>query len=431
MVSIPLPASTPGADVRRRRAISATVLGNTLEWFDFASYAFFAAVISRQFFPQDNPTAALLATYAIFGIGFVARPLGAIFFGRLGDVHGRKLALLIAMPMMGLGTLLIGLMPSYAQIGIAAPILLVACRMMQGFSAGGELGNAITFLIEWSPRNRRAFYSSLQQSSVILGTLLGSGLAATLASGLAEDALASWGWRVPFLLGGLVIAPFGFYLRSKVEESPQFETAKVAAPSAAAGQASPWVLGLKTIGVSALWIVSYYVFLIYMPSFLPKHGHAPASAALWLSTAGLLAMLISIFVSSTISDRIGRKPLLIAAAAVFLVVAYPFFLVLVSDASLAALFLVLIVAGALVGVFAGICPAVMAEMFPTHLRTTGTSVGFGLATAIFGGFAPLISESLIGLTGSVLAPSYYVVGVAVLSLAAILTLRETAHEPLQ
>jgi len=197
----------------RLRAVTATIFGNSLEWFDFAAYAFFATTISAHFFPPGNDLAQLMSTFAAFGIGFVARPLGALFFGRFGDEQGRKLALLVSMPLMGLGTLLIGLAPSYASIGIGAPLILLGGRLLQGFSAGGEVGNAMAFLSEWAPKNRGGLYSSLQQCSALLGTPAGSGCAAVVNNLLSPDSLSSWGWRLPFLIGGLVVAPLGWVLR--------------------------------------------------------------------------------------------------------------------------------------------------------------------------------------------------------------------------
>lgn len=421
------------AHKKRLRAAFATVVGNSLEWFDFAVYAFFATVIAKNFFPAGDENTALLGTFAAFGIGFVARPLGAIFFGRLGDTKGRKLALLIAMPLMGMGTLLMAALPTYATIGIAAPFLLVLGRLVQGFSAGGEMGNAIAFLVEWAPPKRRAFYGSLQQCSTIGGTLVGSAMAAYLTSTFTPEALESWGWRIPFLIGGLIIAPLGFFLRTKVEETPIFEHATDKAPvrGEAGSQKSSWVMGATTTGLAIVWTVSYYVFLNYLPSFLPKHSAITAGQALWANTAGLTVMMLAIPVWGILSDRIGRKPLMLVAAALLVALPYPLFTLLVGSSSMLATTLVMILAGLVIAVFAGVCPAAMSELFPTEHRTTGMSVGYGLATAVFGGFAPFISTWLIGATGSPLSPTYYVMGAAAISLLVILTLKETAHAPLR
>lgn len=429
--SVSLADPAPSASSKARRAAVATIVGNSLEWFDFATYAFLATVIAKYFFPAGDPTLALLSTYAAFGLGFVARPLGALFFGRLGDRRGRRLALLIAMPLMGLGTLAIGLIPSYAAIGIAAPIALVVCRLIQGFSAGGELGNAVVFLSEWAPPKRRGLFSSFQQFSTIGGTLLGSGAAALLNSTLAPAALESWGWRLPFIFGGLVIAPLGFYLRNKVEETPVFEkTAMASVPTSSRGEQSPWIVGARLVGVVVVWTVSYYVFLNYLPTFLQRNAGISASTALWANTVGLLVMMLAIPAWGHLSDIVGRKPPMLIAAACFIVIPYPVFSLLVSGASPTSVVLVQVGVGLIIAIFAGIGPALMSEMFPTRLRTTGVSVGFGLSTAIFGGFAPFISAWLIDRTGSPLSPVFYVIAAACVSTLVIATLRETVRDEL-
>lgn len=424
-----------GAVSMNKKAIFFTVLGNALEWIDFASYAYFATVIAHQFFPTQDRSMALISTFAVFGVGLIARPLGAIFFGRLGDARGRKWALMIAMPMMGLGTLLIGLMPTYEQIGIAAPICLVICRLLQGFSAGGEAGNAITFLIEWAPARRRALYACLQQASGVAGTVFGSGVAALLSTVLSHDALESYGWRILFIIGGAVIAPIGFYLRAKIDETPAFlehqSIERTHPDKAATNTQSVWLACFRSIGMTMIWIASYYVFLSYLPAFLASHAHIPSSVALWVNTIGLLTMATSIIVSAMISDAIGRKPLLVVSSIAFIVVPYPLFAFFLGGAATPWLVVAVMAVGALVGVFAGIFPATMAEMFPTRLRSGSVSLAFGLATAIFGGFGSLISEALIKITGSHLSPSYYVIFAAFVSLPIILSLKETAHDPLK
>lgn len=417
-----------GRPTPRTHAVVGTVIGNSLEWFDFAAYAFLAAVIGRHFFPPGDDSLTLLSSFAVFGVGFIARPLGAVIFGRLGDTRGRKLALLIAVPLMGLGTMIVGVTPSYASIGIAAPILLIIGRLLQGFSAGGELGNAVAFLLEWAPARRRALYSSLQQCSVIFGTLLGSACAALLTNALSPADMESWGWRVPFLIGGLVIAPLGLFLRHKVEETPVYAGTPQQEPTAP--RASAWALGAQTIGLTSAWIVAYYVFLIYLPSFLQKHAGVSATHALWASTAGLTAMMVSIPLWGLLSDHIGRRPLMLGAALTCIVVPYPAFQWLLSSGSLAQTFLIAVVAGILVGVFAGVGPAVMSELFPTSQRTTGISISFGLATAVLGGFAPFLSTWLIAATGSPLSPTFYVIAAAVVSAVMAFRMRETAFERL-
>lgn len=410
----------------RSRAVVATIIGNVLEWFDFAAYAFFAAIIADHFFPAGNDVLKLMGTFAAFGVGFVARPLGAFFFGRLGDQRGRKWALLISMPLMGVGTLLVGATPAYAYIGIAAPILLVIGRVTQGFAAGGEVGNAMAFLLEWAPPGKRALYSSLQQCSSLLGTLIGSGCAAVLTSIMSSDDLSSWGWRMPFLIGGLVVAPLGMFLRRYVDETPIFE--EVTASEIETTPSRPvWIQGAKALALSAGWVVSFYIYLIYLNTFLTKYAGVASATALWANTVGLATMMVTIPLAGALSDRLGRKPPLLTAAIISIVIPYPIFALLINGASVVQIVLIFVATGALTGVFAGITPAAMSEMFPTSARTTGVSISFGLATAIFGGFAPFVATWLISVTGSPLSPTFYLIATAVISTITLLRLGETAH----
>ncbi|MDR5760555.1 MFS transporter [Caballeronia sp. LZ035] len=418
----------------RRNAVVCTIVGNSLEWFDFASYAYLATVISSQFFSSADRATALIAAFAVFGIGFISRPLGAVVIGRIGDVKGRKFALMVTMPMMGLGTLVIGLLPTYWQIGVTAPLLLVCCRLIQGFSAGGDSGNVTTYLMEWAPSNRRGVYSSLSNITAVGGTVVGSGLAAALSTLLSPDALQSWGWRVPFLIGGLIIAPLSYYLRTKVDETPDFliEQRNEGTTKADEGdRASVWIGGLQTLGISGCWFVTHYVFLVYAPAFIILHGRIHGAAPLWFATGGLFMLMVGAFIAARLSDSLGRKPLILAGAIGFMVFAYPSFVIFRNSDSYWLVGLTLFTDGSLVGIFAGVCTAAMAELFPTRLRTTGVSIGYGLSVAIFGGFASVIAEYLIRLTGYELAPSFYVIGAAVLSFLTTLTLKETAHLPLK
>ncbi|MFP3644040.1 MFS transporter [Paraburkholderia sp. SIMBA_054] len=418
-----------------RRAAFLTVIGNGLEFFDFASYAFFATIISRKFFAHGDAATALIQTFAVYGVGLLARPLGAIVFGRIGDLKGRKFALLVSMPLMGVSTLILGLLPTYETIGLTATILLIVCRLVQGFTAGGEMGNAITFLIEWSPPNKRALYSGLSHASATTGTLLGSLMVAVLAGTLGSAALESWGWRIPFLFGGLVIAPVALWLRSKADETPLFLEVQAAkgegAKLSASDRAMTWKLGIKTVGVTAVWVANFYVFLVYVPTYLIVHGKVDRSASLWITSAGLLTEIIFIFIAAIIADVVGRKPLYIVATLCVMILSYPLFLLFQNSSSLGLIFLAILFCGVLAGIFAGIGPAIMGEMFPTRLRTTGVSIGFGVSAAVFGGFASLISEALIKLTGSDIAPSMFAIASALISLPFLLSLKETAHTPLE
>ncbi|MEO8164511.1 MAG: MFS transporter, partial [Betaproteobacteria bacterium] len=242
-----------------RKAVTAAVMGNLLEWYDFAIYGYLATIVARNFFPKGDEMTALLSTFATFGVGFVVRPLGGILIGRLGDVRGRKTALMLTIFMMAFGTVLIGLIPTYDSIGLWAPALLVAARLLQGFAAGGEWGGSTAFIVEWAPEAKRGLYGSFQQSSLAAGLLLGSGIAALFSTVLTPQDMESWGWRIPFLLGG-ILAPVGIYMRRNIDETPAFRKAqfkvthKQATDTAAP---SPSALAGKAFGFTVLWTSSY------------------------------------------------------------------------------------------------------------------------------------------------------------------------------
>ncbi|SAK89485.1 general substrate transporter [Caballeronia calidae] len=420
---------SPRVSSASSRAVTAAVVGNILEWFDFGTYAFLATVIAKVMFPAGDDFAAMLGTFGAFGLGFAARPLGAIIFGWLGDVKGRKWTLTFVMPLMAAATLFMALLPSYASIGIMAPILLVAARMLQGISVGGELGNAVAFLVEWAPQNRRGFYGSFQQCSTLGGMLLGSGAAALMTTMLSQEALLDWGWRVPFIVGAIVIGPIGWIIRKRSEETPVYQSASDDAPKAK-GRA-PALLGLQACGLVIVWTVSLYVLLNYLPSFTTKYVGIHSSTALWLNTAGLIVMTVSIPFWGAASDRFGRKPIYAIGCIAFLVLPYPIFHLMLEYKSAAIVGAVQVLGGVIIGMFSGVGPAVLSELFPTKIRTTWMSIGYGIANAVFGGFAPMISIALIKATGSPLSPAYFVMLAALLSTLTVITIKETAHAPLQ
>ncbi|MBI1397806.1 MAG: MFS transporter [Betaproteobacteria bacterium] len=409
-----------------RRAVAAAVVGNLLEWYDFAIYGYLATIVSRAFFSSADEVAALLATFATFGVGFVVRPLGGIVIGRLGDVRGRKVALTLTMFLMAAGTVTIGLIPTIDHIGVAAPILLVAARLVQGFAAGGEWGGSTAFIVEWAPHGRRGLYGSFQQASVAAGMLLGSAVAAVCSSLLSAQAMESWGWRIPFLLGG-VLAPVGLYIRRSISETPAFEAARA---SAVRRPGEGLRLAGKALGFTVLWTVAYYTMLSYMPTFTQKFAGLTRTQALWSNTVGLLVLVVTVPLAGHLSDRLGRKPLLLACCVGFAVLCFPLFRVLLEQPSLVTVIGIQVLFALMIATFSGPGPAAIAEIFPTHLRSTWMSAGYSVAAALFGGFAPFIATWLIARTGSPLSPTIYVIGAAVVSTFVIVRLRETAHEAL-
>ncbi|WP_296597630.1 MFS transporter [Phenylobacterium sp.] len=405
----------------RRRAIVACLLGNLFELYDFGVYAYFAVQIGKAIFPAADPVTSILASFATYGVGFLMRPVGAMVIGSYGDRHGRKAALALTITLMAAATGLTGLVPSYAAVGLWAPALLVVFRLVQGFSTGGEWGGAATFLVEHAPPGRKGFYGSLQQLSTGLAQILAIGSALLLNAILPPPDLDAWGWRLPFLVG-FVLAPIGYYLRSRVAESPEYSR------SAEERQAPPAPLRaaftehrgavLTCFGLTMIWTVANYVFISFLPTFAVQSlGMAP-TAALSATICASLANIAVVPLSGLAADRWRRTPLVVSAAS-FAVLSVPLFLLLSASPSFATLALVSVVAGGLYGLYNGTAPAVLCALFPTGVRYTALSVGYNGAVMIFGGFAPLVSTFLVRETGSPIAPSFYVAACAVVSLAVL------------
>jgi len=419
-------ASHPSGSARH---VTAAVVGNVLEWYDFSVYGYVAITIGKNFFSASDDLSRLLSSFLVFGLGFLARPLGGILIGRYGDVRGRKAALVLTILLMAAGTFLIGIIPTYATIGIGATLLLVLARLMQGFSAGGEWGGSTTFIVEWAPEARRGYYGSFQQASVVGGIVLGSGIAALISTILSAQAMDEWGWRIPFLLGG-ILGPVGFYLRKNIGETPHYERVQREGKPAEEKGLSPFWLAARAFGFTINWTVIFYIFLVYMPTFAQKYLQISRAGALWSNTIGVIALMIAIPIMGRLSDRHGRKPFLLACCAAFIVLPYPIFAMLLSGVSLPVFVLVQIVIGLLISLFSGAGPAAISEIFPTRVRSTWMTSGYALSVAIFGGFAPYIATWLIAWTGTPVAPVYYVIAAAVVSAVVISKLKETAHAPL-
>ncbi len=418
------------ADNQRRRAIVAGTVGNVLEWYDFGVYGYFVSTISTQFFPTNDPLSSLLLTFAVFGVGFVTRPLGSIVFGIYGDRFGRRAALSTVIFMMAITTFLIGILPTYGQIGIAAPLLLTLIRLLQGLSAGGEWGGSAAYLVEFAPPGRRGFIGSWQQVSVGAGFLLGSLSAALITQVLAPGDVASYGWRIPFLLG-IVVGGIGAYLRWSLSDTPSF----VEIESKGAVSKAPLSEALTTERKATLTIfgmtlhntVAYYIPIVYMTNYIRTAGGLSPAQAMWIGTACITVFVILIPIWGALSDRIGRKPLLLLSAGGYIVLSFPL-LMMASSGSVALAFAAQLIMIVFLSFFSGACPAAYCELFPTRVRYTALSIGYNVAVAIFGGFAPFISTWLIQLTGSNLAPGYYLMAAATISFIVILKIRETAFD---
>jgi len=416
-----------------RKAITAGVIGNVLEWYDFGVYGYLVPTISALFFPGGDPVVSLLSTFAVFGVGFVMRPVGSILFGTYGDRHGRRKALSAVIFVMALATFAMGLLPTYAQGGVLAPMLLVVVRLFQGLSAGGEWGGSTSYIVEFAPPTRRGFFGSWQLVGVGGGFLLGSLTAALLNGALPEADRLAWGWRLPFLFG-IAVGLVGAYLRWRLDDTPKYteleeKHAVAEAPLTEALKQYPRET-LLGFGVTLHNTVAYYIALIYMGSYMVTVGKLPQITALWIGT-GCLALFVALLpLMGWISDQIGRRPLLIFSCAAYIVLGYPFFL-MASSGSVALAILAQLLMVVLYVPYAGACPAYYAEIFPTRVRYTALSIGYNIAVAIFGGFAPFIATFLVRETGSNYAPAFYVIAAAVVTGIILLRTRETAFAPLR
>ncbi|MGO8916844.1 MAG: MFS transporter [Stellaceae bacterium] len=418
---------------RRREAVVAGVIGNVLEWYDFAVYAYLVPVISQLFFPDANAYKSLLTTLLVFGVGFGMRPVGSIIFGVFGDRYGRRLALSAVIFLMALSTLAIGLLPTYAQAGLLGPVLLVVARLAQGLSAGGEWGGSTAYIVEFATEGRRGYVGSWQQVSVGAGFLLGSLAAFLLNRLLPQQALLSWGWRIPFLLG-IVVGLVGFWLRWRLDDTPKYaelELHRAVAQTPLLETLTKYPREtLLAFGLTLHNTVAYYIALVYIPTWFSKEAKLPAATALLISTLCLLTFVVLIPFTGALSDRIGRKPVLITSCVGYIALTYPLFL-MASSGDVAWCFLMQFVLVIFLAFYAGAAPATYAEIFPTRIRYTALSIGYNAAVAIFGGFAAYIATWLIGVTGYTLAPTAYVLAAAVISLLILLRTKETAFSPLK
>jgi len=422
------------AQMRRRVVISSTI-GNALEWFDFTVFGLFASVLSKLFFPADNPSSSLLLTFATFGIAFAARPLGGLVFGLYADRHGRKKALVAMITLMAIGTGLLGVLPTYGAIGIAAPLLLLLARLIQGFSAGGEFGSASAMLIEFAPSGRRGYYGSFQMVSQSVAFSLGAAMAATLNLSLSASDFANWGWRVPFILG-ILIGPIGWYLRQKCDESPEFK-AYLAEKAAAAKPQTQTTLGALFAEHPRELIASFcliaagtsfnYVGSVFLPAYAATELKLPllnAQIGLLLASLGIAGLAV---VFGALSDRIGRRAVIMPAMLVHCVIFYVMLQRLVDAPTTANLWQLQVMA-LLLGAVAGPMPAFMTEIFPVGVRSTGASLMYNFAVMLFGGLAPFINTWLVQATGDKAAPVYYIFFAGAVGLIGLSVYRERTSE---
>lgn len=417
------PLIAPGASTHKpedlRAAVKAAFIGTFIEWFDYASYLYMSAIVALVFFPELEGRTALIYTFGLFALSFLVRPVGAVIWGHIGDRLGRIHTLSASILLMSGATFVIGVLPGYASIGAAAPLLLLVCRFVQAFSAAGEYAGASTHLAEVAPEGKRGLYSAIVPAATATGLLLGSLIATFLTGFLDGGALQSWGWRIPFLLA----APLGIYgliVRLHTNESERFTEATSELPDAQAPRGPvrevlhyPRALLIGFAG-SVLGAIGFYVILTYLPTYLSKELGMSATMAFISSSIASACYAALTLVTGYLSDRIGRRRAMLVATGSMLLGAVPAFVLLETEVFLIVV-AVQIFLGALLALNNGVLPAFLSEQFPTRTRLTGFALTFNFANAIFGGTAPMVVTWLIGSTGSLLSPAFYLAFAAVVT----------------
>lgn len=412
------------------KTIAAITIGNGLEFFDFTIYSFFAVIIGKQFFPNESETTRLMLSFAVFGVGFIMRPLGGILIGVFADRVGRKPAMMLTLWMMALGSGLFVVAPTFTQIGVAASLLIVVARLIQGFAVGGELGVSTSLLIEHAADHSRGYYGSWQLFSQGLATLFGSAIGVVLTTVMSTDALESWGWRIPFGIG-LALIPVGIYIRHHVEETGG---ATVIASSNTANEKNAlsvvlhdhWREVLIGFGIMIGGSTAALTVMHYLTNYARAVLHMPLSTSLWSAVTAASTMMVLSPLAGVVSDRVGRRPAFLVSYAILMMMAVPAFLLMneTRDASGLLGAVVMLCVPFVFGSVSGL--VLMTELFPKAVRATGLSLTYGLGTAIFGGFAQFNHTWLIGYTGSNLAPAWYLIGCGLVAFVAVSFSRETA-----
>lgn len=429
--AVPRPA--PPSAPQRRKALVAGGIGNFIEWYDYGVYGSLSPILAKLFFPDANVVVSTLAAFAVFGVGFLVRPLGGLFFGQLGDRRGRRTALALALTLVSLSTFGMGLLPTYATAGVLAPLLLTVLRVVQGFSAGGEWTGSAALIVENAPEGRRGWMASWQQFTVITGQLAGIVVVSVITNVWGEAALSGGGWRWPFLIA-LVFGVLGFYIRYRMEDTPHFQELQrrdlvAATPTREALRTE------KRAMLRAFWFVTlpnigFYTFMTYMPTFLEQEGGLSLTHAYTANLVGMIIYAVLTPVIGRLSDKIGRRPSLIAHAVGLMVLAFPIYWLLSGGSYVLALVMQLPVM-LLMALYSGAGTAGVTELFPSRLRYSALALPYNLSSAIFGGTAPFVTTFLIATFHTPLAPAFYVIIIAIPTLLVYVRMPETAHRPLR
>lgn len=417
-----------------KRAVGATAIGNMMEWFDFGIYSYLAVVLGKVFFPASG-NEGLIYSFAAFAVAFLVRPIGGLFFGMLGDRIGRKGVLATTIIMMAGATFSTSLIPSYATIGVGAPILLYVARLVQGFSTGGEYSGASTFITEFAPDRQRGFLASFLEFGTITGFVGGAALVTGLTAALGSPAMEAWGWRVPYLVAG-PLGIIGLFLRFRLSETPAFaEIAEQAHKRSADSHLRDLIFGharalLLCIALVLALNVTNYLVLSYMPNYLTGTLGYDSAHSLFLTVLTMLTMLVAIPFVGRLGDRVGRRPVLLAACIGYLLLSWPA-LWLLQQGQTAAILAGLLILGLCQTLFIGTTPSTLPAMFPTAVRYSGMAIAYNVSVSLFGGTAPLVAESLVRFTGNDYMPAYYTMLAAAIGFVTVLLMRETSQQPLE
>lgn len=404
------------------RTVVTSMVGNLFEFYDFILFAYFAPILGKLFFPSADETTELIKAFGVFAVGFFVRPLGGVVFGHIGDKIGRKQALVLAIMLMAVPTAVIGLLPTYEEIGITASILLVVMRMLQGFSMGGNYGGSITFTTEHSDPKHRGLIGSFAITSCLAGILLGSATATLFSYLLSEHDLTTWGWRIPFLLG-IFICVVGYYLRTKIPESPAYQEIQESGQvcqnpvlQVFSGHGSVLLIVVLAIMLHDL---SFYMLFTYMPTFMTKQLHLAEDIAFTINTINLFLVCVFTVLGAWLSDKCGRKPVMVGAALIFIFGTIPLFSLITSTSSMMTIFWAQLVFAIAAGGYFGPTAAMMVEAFPTSIRFSAIAITTNISGPLFGGTAPVLVTYMIGKFGSNMVPAFYLTGAAVISLVAL------------